>query len=85
MLWRRFLFGVLAAAGTVPAAVVTTVAFAATHRHGRRAHLLTGAMFCGAYLATGRLIAAVAAHAAYNLLVAWQPSLRPAAVRPEPG
>lgn len=84
-LWRRLLLGVLAGAGPIPAAAAATVAFAVSHRHGRAVHLLTGGTFCAAYVATGRLTAAVAAHAAYNLLVAWRPRLWTAAARPEPG
>lgn len=84
-LWRRLLLGALAAAGTIPAAAVTTIAFAVSHRHGRAVHLLTGTTFCVAYVATGRLSAAVAAHAAYNLLVAWRPRVGASTVHLEPG
>ncbi len=83
--WRRLLVGALAgAAGLGTAALASTVAFAATHRRGRLAHLVTGGTFCGIYVATGRLAAAVAAHVAYNLLVAVGPRPGPQ-LRPEPG
>ena len=53
--------------------MVSTVLFAGAHlgRLGRAsaAHLLTGAAFGSAYVATGRLHAAIAAHGTYNVLV----------------
>lgn len=70
-LWRRLLLGGVAlAAGALAGLVVATVLFALAHRHGRRAQIVTGAGFGSAYVATGRLGAAVASHVVYNLLVA---------------
>ena len=74
-LWRLCLLGLLAAAfGPAPGLSLTTAAFALSHwpRQGPRAavHLVTGTTFGGVFLATGSFAAAVAAHAAYNALVA---------------
>lgn len=70
-LWRRLLLGGVAlAAGALAGLAVATVLFALAHRHGRRTQIVTGAGFGAAYLATGRLGAAVASHVVYNLLVA---------------
>jgi len=71
VLWRRLLLGGLAlAAGPVVGVVTATALFALVHPHGRPTQLLTGAVFGGAYIGTGRLSSAVASHAVYNLLVA---------------
>ena len=72
--WRALVLGALVAPlGRGGALAVSTAVFAAAHvaSQGRRAavQLATGATFGGVYLATGRLGAAVAAHAAYNGLV----------------
>lgn len=70
-LWRRLLLGGVAVAlGAFAGLVVATALFAVAHRHGRRAQLVAGAGFGAAYIATGRLGAAVASHVVYNLLVA---------------
>jgi ABC-2 type transport system ATP-binding protein len=74
IVWRGVVFvALLGALGFPVALLVSTLAFAASHlrRQGRRAwvHLLTGAVFALVFHATGRLSAAFAAHAAYNLLV----------------
>jgi len=71
VVWR---WGALA--GTAPflgwpaAYAASTVGFAGRHARGRAAlpYLVLGTSFGGVFLATGRLEAAVAAHAAYNLL-----------------
>jgi membrane protease YdiL (CAAX protease family) len=60
--------------GSTGALALSTAGFAAAHvgRAPLRAlptHLLTGAAFACAYLLTGRLVAAVAAHVVYNVLV----------------
>jgi membrane protease YdiL (CAAX protease family) len=69
--WRRLLLASFAVVGGVAIGlVVATALFAFAHRRGRATHLLTGAAFGGAFVATGRLGAAVASHAVYNLLVA---------------
>jgi ABC-2 type transport system ATP-binding protein len=73
-LWRALLLGGLVAPlGRAGALAISSALFAAAHagRQGRRAaaHLLTGVTFGIVYLATGRLIPAVAAHATYNVLV----------------
>jgi SagB-type dehydrogenase family enzyme len=67
--------------GAARALAVSTVLFAAAHvgRLGRRAwwHLATGATFGLAYLATGRLIAAIAAHGTPTCLVGVAPVATP--------
>lgn len=72
-LWRALLIGVLLPFGCLAALVVSTMLFAAAHAGGPggRAwtHLVTGSLFGFAYLVTGRLGAAIAAHGAYNVLV----------------
>jgi ABC-2 type transport system ATP-binding protein len=73
-LWRALLLGGLVApVGRAGALAISTALFAAAHagRQGRRAaaQLLTGSTFGIVYLSTGRLVAAVAAHATYNVLV----------------
>jgi membrane protease YdiL (CAAX protease family) len=70
-LWRRLLLGALAATvGLAIGFAAATVLFALAHREGRGAQIATGATFGVAYVATGRLVAAFASHAVYNLLVA---------------
>ncbi len=70
-LWRRLLLGGVAlAAGALAGLAVATALFALAHRQGRRSQVLTGAAFGSAYIATGRLGAAIASHVVYNLLVA---------------
>lgn len=70
-LWRRLLLGGVAlAAGALAGLAVATALFAVAHRHGKRTQVVTGAGFGSAYVATGRLGAAVATHVVYNLLVA---------------
>lgn len=71
MVWRRLLLaGFAVVVGVALGLVATTAFFAFAHRRGRATHLFTGAAFGGAFVATGRLGAAVASHAVYNLLVA---------------
>lgn len=71
VIWRWFVLGALAELGGLgPAYVLGTAAFALAHGGAWPVHLLTGAVFGALYLATGSLAAAVAAHAAYNLLIA---------------
>jgi ABC-2 type transport system ATP-binding protein len=72
--WRLLVLGGLAPVlGLVPAFVASTVGFAFAHglRRGDvvAVHLLTGATFGAVYLATGRVEAAIVAHALYNWLV----------------
>ncbi len=72
--WRALLLGVLVGPiGRAGALAASTCLFAAAHvnRLGPRAaqHLVTGAVFGLAYLVTGRLAAAIGAHAAYNILI----------------
>lgn len=82
VLWRRLLLGGLTVvAGAAFGLVAATALFALAHRQGRGTQVVTGTTFGAAYLATGRLIAAVASHAAYNVLVAgsrgrtrWRPT-----------
>jgi len=71
MLWRRLLLGGLAViAGAALGLIVATALFALAHQEGRGTQVATGATFGAAYLTTGRLLAAFAAHAVYNILVA---------------
>jgi membrane protease YdiL (CAAX protease family) len=71
VLWRRLLLATVAvAAGVTAGLIAATALFALAHGQGRAAHLVTGAAFGGVFVATGRLGAAVASHAVYNLLVA---------------
>jgi len=80
ILWRRLVLGGVASHAGWPAGLVTsTIAFAVTHRVGKSSHLVTGCAFGAAYLATGRLLAAIVMHATYNLL------LDRALQRPVPG
>jgi ABC-2 type transport system ATP-binding protein len=72
--WRAVALGSLVGPiGRAGALAVSTVLFAAAHvsRLGARAtqHLATGAVFGLTYLATGRLAAAIGAHATYNVLI----------------
>jgi membrane protease YdiL (CAAX protease family) len=73
--WRfGALRGLEPALGATAALALSTAGFAAAHvgRAPVRAlpvHLLTGAAFASAYLLSGRLVAAVAAHVVYNVLV----------------
>jgi ABC-2 type transport system ATP-binding protein len=71
--WRGFVLGALArAVSPVPALVLSTLGFAASHAAtGRKRfiHLATGGLFGGVYLMTGRLVAPIGAHVAYNLLI----------------
>ena len=73
-LWRGLGLGLLVGTcGRLGALVLSSAVFAGAHaaRQGRRAvvHLATGGVFGGAYLLTGRLGSAIAAHGTYNVLV----------------
>ncbi|HEX3290158.1 MAG TPA: ATP-binding cassette domain-containing protein [Gaiella sp.] len=73
-LWRGLALGALVAPLGCPAALaVSTTLFAGVHvrTQGRAAtvHLATGAVFGLVYLLTGRLLAPIVAHGAYNVLV----------------
>jgi hypothetical protein len=72
--WRGVVLGSLAVVvGRAGALAASTLLFAAAHVPRQRSRavvqLATGAAFGLVYAATGRLLAAIAAHAAYNLLV----------------
>jgi membrane protease YdiL (CAAX protease family) len=76
VVWR---LGALGAArpllGTAAALSASSLGFAVAHLRQAgalsvRVHLLTGHVFGGIFLATGALVAAIAAHATYNVLVA---------------
>jgi membrane protease YdiL (CAAX protease family) len=75
-LWRWGALRTLApAVGAGAALALTSLAFALAHVTQRglrsvRVHVLTGSVFGGLYLASGSLVAPVAAHAGYNVLVA---------------
>ena len=73
-LWRGLVLGMLAGpVGRPLALTLSTLLFAAVHVRGQgraaAAHLWTGLTFGLAYLVTGRLAAAIVAHATYNVLV----------------
>ena len=71
ILWRWLALGIVAAAAGWPFGLaVSSVGFAAVHRVGKASQLATGTTFGAVYLATGRLLAAVVAHATYNLVLA---------------
>ena len=73
--WRWFLLGSLApAVGMLVAFAASTAGFALAHAgpprgRGVVVHALTGGAFGGVFIVTGSLLAAVAAHGGYNLLV----------------
>jgi ABC-2 type transport system ATP-binding protein len=74
VLWRLLVVGGLTPViGLGPAFIAGTVGFAVAHGVSRRevlaVQLLTGAAFGAVYVGTGRIEAAVLAHAAYNWLV----------------
>jgi ABC-2 type transport system ATP-binding protein len=73
-IWRGLVLGFLVPPlGPHGALAASSALFAVAHvrRLGRRAwtHLTTGLLFGLAYLATGRIVAAMAAHSTYNVLV----------------
>jgi len=70
LLWRRLLLGELLVAGPVVALALSSAGFAVAHRRARVLHAGTGSAFGAVYLATGFLGASIAAHWAYNTLVA---------------
>jgi ABC-2 type transport system ATP-binding protein len=76
VVWRWCLLGALAPHLGGPAALaISTACFALAHagwqgRRGVGVHFVTGSAFGGVFLVTGSLAAPVAAHVAYNLLVA---------------
>jgi membrane protease YdiL (CAAX protease family) len=70
VVWRRVVLGELLGSGVVPALAASTVGFALVHRTRRCLHLCTGGIFGLLYVATGVLASSIAAHWAYNVLVA---------------
>jgi len=73
--WRGFLLGALIPPLGAPGALAASSLLFACAHHVRRpadrlVHTLTGGVFGLVYLVTGRLAAAMAAHIAYNALVA---------------
>jgi len=73
-IWRGLVLGALVPPlGPFGALASSSALFAAAHvrRLGRRArtHLVTGSLFGLVYLVTGRIVAAMAAHSTYNVLV----------------
>jgi ABC-2 type transport system ATP-binding protein len=88
IVWRGLGIGVLAPLiGTAPALALTTIGFAASHlpKLGRSSvtHLLTGGVFGALYLLGGGLAAPIAAHATYNLLIAFALEARRPRARPQ--
>jgi membrane protease YdiL (CAAX protease family) len=76
IVWRwGALAGLAPLVGWPGALGVSTVGFAYRHtrNHALVAYLALGAAFGGAFLATGRIEAAIVAHAAYNALVVLVP------------
>jgi membrane protease YdiL (CAAX protease family) len=71
ILWRRVVLGELLRVGAVAAIAVSALGFALAHRARPGLHLLTGSAFGAVYLSTGALLATVAAHWIYNLLLLW--------------
>ncbi len=69
-IWRRVVLGEGLAVSPGFALAVSSFGFAFTHRTQRTMHVVTGGAFGLVYLATGALLAAVATHVVYNLLVA---------------
>lgn len=69
VIWRRVALGELLPRGIVPALAASTVGFALVHRTRRWLHLGTGGAFGALYVATGALVASIAAHWVYNVLV----------------
>jgi membrane protease YdiL (CAAX protease family) len=69
VLWRRVLLGELLPTGGLTALAVSSAGFALAHRRARGFHLATGLAFGGVYLVTGVLVASIAAHWMYNVLV----------------
>ena len=69
ILWRRVVLGELLSFGLAPALAASTVGFALMHRTRRLVHLGTGSVFAALYVGTGALVASVAAHWVYNVLV----------------
>jgi membrane protease YdiL (CAAX protease family) len=69
IVWRRVLLGELLPVGVFAALAASSVAFALVHPRARRVHVATGASFGGAYVATGSLVACVAAHFTFTVLV----------------
>ena len=69
-LWRRLALASLALqVGWLVALVGSSIGFALSHRAGWPSHLVTGLGFGSIYLATGQLLAAIAMHTVYNLLI----------------
>jgi membrane protease YdiL (CAAX protease family) len=71
ILWRRVVLGELLRIGAGAAMAGSALGFALAHRARPGLHLLTGSVFGAVYLATGALVATVAAHWTYNLLLLW--------------
>jgi membrane protease YdiL (CAAX protease family) len=83
ILWRRVVLGELLRVGPAAALAGSMLGFAVAHRARPGVHLITGAAFGAVYLGTGALLASVAAHWTYNLLLLWLAGHgRPAVVPP---
>lgn len=71
VVWRWFALSEAAEhVGPLPALVATSLAFAALHRPPTAGHVAAGVVFGLVYLVGGGLVAAWAAHVAYNLCAA---------------
>jgi len=69
VIWRRVVLGELLRLGPAAAVAGSTLGFALVHRTRQLLHLGTGAAFGGLYMVTGALLASIAAHSAYNVLL----------------
>jgi membrane protease YdiL (CAAX protease family) len=69
IVWRRVALGELLPAGALVALGSSSLGFALVHRRSRLLHIGTGCAFGATYLATGLLVASIAAHWAYNACV----------------
>ncbi|HEY2937262.1 MAG TPA: ATP-binding cassette domain-containing protein [Gaiellaceae bacterium] len=68
LFWRGLVLGAVAGAIVAPGALaLSSIGFAYAHRRCR--HAVSGGAFGALYLATGRLVAPIAAHGLYNLIV----------------
>ena len=85
VVWRGMLLGaLLLVVGPWAALAVSSATFALWHwpslRRGCAVHVVTGAAFGGAFLLAG-VLAAILAHALYNLLVDWAVHAEPSRLR----
>ena len=68
IVFRRLVVGELLPWGMAAAISGATILFAVAHREHSGVHLVTGAVFCTTYLATGGILCVAVAHWVYNAL-----------------